>query len=1809
MLDAMSIFDSLLSDYVRYYETPFALRDEDLARERRRLLEREGVIHRRPWLEPVARYENADRSLRESMVEALAPEELADFVVPGLFAEDARLRTHQEESLKRSLAGDNVVVTAGTGSGKTEAFLLPILARLIEESRSWGATPTPVGNTEWWKQSAGSYVPQRKGEQRDAAVRALILYPMNALVEDQLMRLRRVLDSPRARRWLDENRNGHRFYFGRYTGQTPVSGRREKAREKSLKEELRRAAARVDRVGDDEGRRYFLARLDGAEMRSRWDMQDYPPDVLITNYSMLNIMLMRSAEREMLDKTRAWLLADSSRVFTLVVDELHVYRGTTGSEIAYILRKLYAALGLDERPAQLRVIATSASAGGATDDFRTYLQEFFARDSASFAILPGRIWIPPVDLRLVRAAQPTLTEIGRAHEAGDGVEGAIEAACLASGSGAGSAALADALQAEASLVNACADGEGVRAASESEIARRLFPGVQGQGDDADLAVRGLVTVLHHSHDDREDPATLRAHYFFRTVQGFWACSNPGCDQIPADCASPDRKFGRIYSRPQLLCDCGGRVLDLLYCQTCGEAYLGGHRAPSEEEGRWYLVPDIPLLEGLPDRIDDSKRTSRYALYWPSPDQEPADREWKRMGTTYAFAKARYQPLTGQLEARAQGHTGWTFGVTGTDADEKPALPTQCPQCGDDWELAWLATDDPGRMQTPIRFMRAGFERVAQVLGDSLMRAIGAEGGQRKLVVFSDSRQDAAKLAIGLEKSHYQDLVRLIVARVASKKTPRAGALKAFDLFMSGPRDAARLVAELEPLKPVDPKLYDSIRAATGDLVQSADTATIEAARRIAERDRWALVALRDSAWSRLLSLGINPGGPAPSKSEYKQKGSDRRSWTTLFDWSETPIAPRAGASLEARDHRAALQEALMEELLQMVFARTRRDIESIGAGSVVTSPEYLATSPPSLSHVPAAQVEQALWSAIRILGDRRRFLGSKKHGKPTPPKALANYWRAVAHQWNGDPDDVIDFLAAQLVHSGASDQFLLDAERIFVAPGKGQEWTCGACGFRHLHPSAGVCADCCSALPKNPAGFEASDDYYAYLALKAGEPFRLHAEELTGQTDRTDAQSRQAQFQGVFIGDEEVPLVDEVDLLCVTTTMEAGVDIGALRAVLMANMPPARFNYQQRVGRAGRRGEPLAVALTICRGRSHDDYYFEHPGRITGDPPPEPYIDLRSREILQRAVLAEALRMAFGAVVDDSAFDPGDNVHGRFGSAAAWPDVAPAVGSWLRSNTGPVGAAVRTLAAFTHQDSESDRKDLVRWVAEEAPGLITDAAAAPQYQSPDLSERLAEAGLLPMLGFPTQQRLLHLRWPEARNWPPPSVDRDAALAVVSFAPGSEIVKDKGVYTSVGFASYRRAGNTVIPESDPLGHEQDLSACSECGGLWLQHNGAESCPNCGATWNGDRSTGYREFDAVMPRGYRATYRKPTDFQGWLEWSSTSGRARLATTALAPRQVGHATLRSGSAPVYQLNDNGGLLYRVAAAVKVGEGWIDLKAHEDYKLDVALDLGSERELALAARKQTDVLIVNVGESVDTTGLALRADTAARKGVWYSLAFLLRQAAARMLDVDAGEIDAGVAPERLPDGGWIASVFLSDRLENGAGYATHLGTPAGFSDLLSEARGWENDPATHGGPGGEPCDSACYDCLKDYRNMAFHGLLDWRLGCDLLELLATGSVDLSARWNDLRALALDAFSGGFQEFQLVERAGRQVVISEDAVIVPVHPLEETAPSMLGDDLAEIVVDLESDGFSMGGGRPIVLATDFDLLRRPGHAYTGIWQ
>src|SRR5216683_2629172 len=253
------------------------------------------------------------------------------------------------------------------------------------------------------------------------AIRALVLYPLNALVEDQIARLRRALDSDSVRTWLTAHRPGNRFWFGRYNSWTPIPGSHNRTgAEGDLREELDRLANMAAAVRQTAAAGFF-PRLDGGEMWSRWDMQEAPPDVLITNHSMLNIMLMRDIEAPIFGLTRRWLEANTSHIFHLVVDELHTYRGTPGTEVAYILRVLLDRLGLHPNHPQLRILASSASIGEDQARAQDYLSQFFGR-SAPFTLIRGgalprppgaanaisHLAVPFADLgTALRAAQPT----------------------------------------------------------------------------------------------------------------------------------------------------------------------------------------------------------------------------------------------------------------------------------------------------------------------------------------------------------------------------------------------------------------------------------------------------------------------------------------------------------------------------------------------------------------------------------------------------------------------------------------------------------------------------------------------------------------------------------------------------------------------------------------------------------------------------------------------------------------------------------------------------------------------------------------------------------------------------------------------------------------------------------------------------------------------------------------------------------------------------------------------------------------------------------------------------------------------------------------------------------------------------------------------------------------------------------------------------------------------------------------------------------------------------------------------------------
>lgn len=729
------------------------------------------------------------------------------------------------------------------------------------------------------------------------------------------------------------------------------------------------------------------------------------------------------------------------------------------------------------------------------------------------------------------------------------------------------------------------------------------------------------------------------------------------------------------------------------------------------------------------------------------------------------------------------------------------------------------------------------------------------------------------------------------------------------------------------------------------------------------------------------------------------------------------------------------------------------------------------------------------------------------------------------------------------------------------------------------------------------------------LSRSSETPFRLHCEELTGQTDLDDSIRRQRLFQDVML-EEDNRVVDPVDLLSVTTTMEAGIDIGGLQVVMMSNMPPQRFNYQQRVGRAGRRGDPLAIALTVCRGRTHDDFYFRNPERITGDLPPQPYIDLSRLQIVRRVVAAEAMRLAFTAarvVSTDSegiAADLGNSPHGQFGSVAAWETHRTRVRDWLASAEAEplLARAVDALLLEVPPPLgvPEQRDGLLHYARLELVDAVDQAlSSGPAFQD-QLGELLANKGVLPMFGFPTRSRLLYQRRPTTRDWPPTKnvIDRDLDIAITQFAPGAQTVKDKAVFTSVGVVGYERRGQWVNAIADPLGSPANAGLCRRCHALTTQE--VDNCPVCGEPVGGE----FGMHQISEPPGFRTDYQEGKPFKGNFEWAPGASRARVSESdpiaaAVALRGMG-LTIRKGSSRIYSINDNEGRDYEFRRDPG-GHGWVVPEAYgENPPPNVAPQQTLVR--ALASITTTDVLFLGLERAPSLAGLNLSPATVPGRASWYSFGFLLRSAAARLLDIDPRELRVGLRVFREAEAA-RAEVFLSDDLDNGAGYSTYL-AEEDVMRALFEMIGPEAKEGTIAAQwsvhaqAGKLCDSSCHDCLRDYSNMPFHPLLDWRLALDMADL-ASGRALPEQRWLVRAAGAQNQLCEGFG-FKAETFGGIPALLREDEKIVQLltHPLWDTDTRSMGLTLARS----HEEALRAYPDHRLAFANLFDAVHRPAY-------
>jgi ATP-dependent helicase YprA (DUF1998 family) len=1933
MRDPAGAFRTVRDNLILYVKTAFGTRFPGLEEERERLLRQSTVFCREPWIEPLPRYQSSGKTVQDltpAEVPGLSPEAIQDLkdLASLRLAGDYQLHRHQAEMLQKALSGLSCAVTAGTGSGKTEAFLLPLFAYLAGESRSWPApNPRPAHWGDWWSSDAWqgqcirnhrmirSYrIPQRGHERRKAAVRALILYPMNALVEDQLTRLRKALDAPEVRDWFQRARAGNRFYFGRYNSATPVPGHElrppaasgaqspDRDRIERLAEELQAAersalaaAGRAAAVGDPDIP-FFFPRLDGAEMRSRWDMQDDPPDILITNYSMLSVMLMRDADRNIFEKTKAWLQEEGS-VFHLIIDELHLYRGTAGTEVAYLIRLLLLRLGLTPGSPKLRILASSASLERDDQDSLTFLSEFFACPWTADQIIPGypnpippvtgTPYLPaapfaalaqaPVGSPLVAAACADVAAALDHPSCGTSPEERLKEAMEAAGA-----------EMSARLLTACTQQGALRAVSLPAFAGTLFGAEAGVAQSL-AAAQGLL--IARGLCDRPGAASplpsFRLHWFFRNLEGLWACTVPGCHCLP-DEQGWGRTAGRLFGMGRILCrEPGGpepphRVLELLYCEQCGTTFFGGSRYTVPDNQGWELLNTDPDIEGIPDRqaarFVERRNYREFAVFWPSGSahRHPDAAQWQQPvmtgdgnATRGTWTPASLNTASARVVLGAQAPLvpdgpwvpGFLFHLpqlpNPDDQEKYSALPSVCPAC---------ATNYSRRLyrKSPVRGFRTGFSKMTQLLSKELFYLL-QPGEAPKLVVFSDSREDAASISNGIERSHYLDLVReAMYDELASVALGEAALLQDLQATGAPSQPAAVRYAQANP--GADQALLSDIQLAAttipaglpAPLVQTLDQARNGAIARIqdiqargASRKVLARILFESPnpqaqpahpglLIQRLKRLGVNPAGNDVLYQDYKYD-TDWHRWVELFDFSAPAAGWRNGLSPAATNRiEMTLRPKVKSEVCKVLFSRLYFGFESAGLGYVTLNlPEETAAALAAQCGATPAVFRTICDGCLRVMGDLYRYPQEPQEFDlfdwpdwNTARADLRNYVRTCTTR-NGLGEIALREAVWQAVCVAGGHNYLkLDPRQLWVRVAIPEDpvWLCTSCQRAHLHRAGGTCTFCEAPLPADPQATCATlhgRNYYAREAVELRQPLRLHSEELTAQTD--DQAERQRLFRNIVVpakmGQVLIEDVDIIDILSVTTTMEVGIDIGSLRAVMLANMPPMRFNYQQRVGRAGRRGQAFAVVVTLCRGRSHDEFYYNYPERITGDKPPVPFLSMQRVEIAERLMAKESLRRAFfaaGARWWHSPIPP--DSHGEFGLRTEWPARQEAVRQWLE-NSPEVDAVAAALTAGGNEGINAT--DLARFARSDLLGTINRCATNPELAGEGLAERLAEGAVLPMFGMPSRVRLLYhgLRRKECYT-----IDRDLDLAITEFSPGSQRTKDKRIYTAVGFtAPLVYQVNRFNPTAqDPLPWRRWMARCEQC--HFTQTFDAEphdqNCPECGAGLQDD--PGFRVFRIAVPLAFRCSLGPGEDAKEDSEFFLTTGAGSVAESDPGPCTVepgtNSATAPSPNGRVFRINHRRGQLFTGAIGTASWQDrggrrhnelpyqWIDERFQNVPETGAVFNAGGATEaLGLAAPKTTDLLRIRPAQVPPGLSLNPLDKRGAVKAAYYSAAFILRAVAADLLDIDPEEIDiSNVRQVTLGTGEKAGEIVINDHIANGAGFTAWIS--GHWSQLLHSVVA--PAPPADSFPGAlisaghrASCDSSCYDCLRQYRNMSYHGLLDWRLGLSLLRCLTSAAFlcgldgnfadpDLSG-WPAFATAWRDTFCScfpGCQARQFGPLPGFEVGTHN---VIIVHPLWNTAaPSGL---LAQAIA-------AAPAGQPKYLDT-FNMLRRLSAAYQSL--
>lgn len=1770
-----SLNQQIIDSTVEYLDTAYLTRYPDFNVARESLITNllDGPMFKEPLYEVQDRYPFSPTTLNQ-FISKLMPSASSSEVlaIEKLLNAPSELYVHQETALANALIEPqkNIAITTGTGSGKTLSFLLPTLLNIIQEAmgdirrKRWKATLAANDNF-WWNKTPLVFKERRSNAERLPAIRSMFIYPLNALVQDQIETLRSILDSETADNVYAQLFNGERIYFGQYNGETQGHGvPTDDYRLKDCAEYLRSIAPEYEDV--DQEHKYRLPRPNGSELLTRWDMQKNPPDILITNYTMLAVMLVRQLESPMFQKTKEWLAADKRNTFFLVIDELHSYRGTPGTEISYILKTFLSRIGLSPDDPQLKIIATSASLESSEEPASDpkFLSEFFGttRKNKSFEVIRG----PKVSLE--HGALPKVAKLEKIfceYQKNMEQDGALSALISTlqqqlpeSQNDLSPGKLLNALQIEDALQelvlkrkDELSDDLIVSPAlTIKQIADGLFRG----NEDAAIGLIQLITSDDPILDDYR--GKLRMHIFVKNLTGI-------ARSMAMENGALAQKV-RVFEKGISVCpETGAVTLECCYCQECGELYYRGFK----QEVIDGLVSRIFISNEKPIDKDDSE-IEHIFLYIGN---ETLDSPWMRVA---------FNGRTGEYTTdrnRRDWLRGWAL-----------TLPMKiqtdtCPCC----DAVWRGR--PG-ITSPIRTMGTGYHKLNQVIIEQLlgnMYHTSARKAPPKLVVFSDSRRDASHMAAELEQNHYKDTVRALTEQFL--KTPSGDKAELID-FIKKSETFELFELEDHPVVKIDALTANRIHSLVrGKLTKEKAPELWEQTEKLRTQGELPTIhfqSIVNHVEQKLFDTGINPAG--------LYKGNDNwPDWPHLFEAKALSSSIEIALQEQYRNYWTHYRFFLEREVRMVLTDAMGRDFESLGYGWL--------TYDHSSQHAPKTDDERRLTDTlIRHLAFHYSTRSNEAEGRDLLLKFYTDWLSQNVPRFSGMDRHTISEAVKKLLHplKIIDDKFKIQVDHLYIHKPSNSFWECSLCKSIHLFQYGKKCrrikhlTTCSGELHEKPiVELYERRNYYASFS-KAGHQDRpLRTEELIGQTDKTDQRERQLAFQNVFVGKllrkypgntEKIAKYFGIDLLCVTTTMEAGVDIGGLKGVYLANMPPRRFNYQQRVGRAGRRNDRLAISLTFCKGQSHDEYYFKHNLHMVAERNPAPKLDLRTSKILLRVIMKNAFYEAFK---DDNSLKEnfnlvkleGSNTSGQFGTVGEFCVNSGLVVDAIKSVRAKILSMLTVISPERSNTNHSELFDDMLNVLQT--DLIPNSASyATIYGvNKSLSEILALEGYFPLFGMPIRNAILIHEDPSSGKndgeFPlvHGKIDRSLDIAISEFAPNSELVKDKKVLRCVGVAwpepnNYK--GRKFVNSGDPKNPKSQI-VCRSCQSISFTER--LICDGCGTA-----GAHVRKYTSWTPAAFVADFYSKSydgnvdkDSKHVLSFPSGIDLDHPENTANNKNYI--VSSYPGTLVRTNTNNFEGYRFRKIIASKLKGLFVsdDIAGIQTPGWgDASNAVATYDDIALTTERKTDILLVRAETWPATFSYAALDSRYKVQAAWASLAEILGKAIIFREDIEPSEVSVGIRYETDTSNNSFRrdlwGIFIADNLDNGAGYSSKYSSIDAFEELLEYAS-LKLRSNLESNKHKLSCFGSCYDCLRQYTNRFVHHQLDWRLGLDLLDLLNDKEPSLALKeshWNEvlssrikprltefgLRNLTEDSIG----DYKLFRFEGKHKPYG----IVPIHPL-----------------------------------------------------